>query len=286
MFRCLGHRRVVTVLALVSVLLGLVGLNPGTAVVHTEKYTYDALTVSRVEHHATTTLSGESSEGTSSSADSRERSSMASDTSTTLVAPVVATEAVRYGPHNIGPLADNIASTFRSGSYTAEVLQSETTLYRVYGGQSGPVGSYLSRTAPSGPLQAQIDSALNPAWGTPLRTSQLSGFLRVRPSMTELLLRSLCQAVARSWAAAVRSTSRRSTQIGWCREHRGDSQVRQCVANAGRWRQLEAPDDVVRAPVRRPACPHRSVRFSRATSARTRRNDASDVGASVERGGR
>ena len=73
MFRCLGRRRVVKVLALVSVLLGLVGLSPGTAVVHTEKYTYDALTVSRVEHHATTTLSGESSEGTSSSADSGER---------------------------------------------------------------------------------------------------------------------------------------------------------------------------------------------------------------------
>ncbi len=77
----------------------------------------------------------------------------------------VATNTVRYGPSNPGPLLDDVASTFRSGSYTSEVLQSETTLYRVYGGESGPIGSYWSRTAPSGPMQAQIDSALNPAWG-------------------------------------------------------------------------------------------------------------------------
>jgi hypothetical protein len=75
------------------------------------------------------------------------------------------TGTIRYGPHNPGPIGNDIASTFRSGSYTGEVLQSETTLYRAYGGESGPVGSYWSRTAPSGPMQAQMDSALNPAWG-------------------------------------------------------------------------------------------------------------------------
>lgn len=86
-------------------------------------------------------------------------------TPTTPLARNNATNTVRYGPSNPGPLLDDVASTFRSGSYTGEVLQSETTLYRVYGGESGPIGSYWSRTAPSGPMQAQIDSALNPAWG-------------------------------------------------------------------------------------------------------------------------
>ena len=63
------------------------------------------------------------------------------------------------------PLSEAVANTFRGGSYTERTLQSETTLYRVYGGKAGPVGSYWSRTAPSGALQAQLDGAINPAWG-------------------------------------------------------------------------------------------------------------------------
>jgi hypothetical protein len=38
-------------------------------------------------------------------------------------------------------------------------------LYRAYANQAGPNGGYWSRTHPGGPLQAQLDSALNPAWG-------------------------------------------------------------------------------------------------------------------------
>lgn len=76
-----------------------------------------------------------------------------------------AAKSARYGPHNPGPLDDAIASTFRSSSYTASELSRATTLYRVYGGQAGKLGSYWSRTKPSGPLQSQLDSALNPAWG-------------------------------------------------------------------------------------------------------------------------
>ena len=45
------------------------------------------------------------------------------------------------------------------------LLSQDTLLYRVYGGEAGPIGGYWSRTAPSGPMQAQMDSALNPAWG-------------------------------------------------------------------------------------------------------------------------
>ncbi len=72
---------------------------------------------------------------------------------------------VRYGAlSGPGPLGD-VASTFRSGSYTQEVLQSDTTLYRVYGGNAGPIGYYLTDVAPAGPLQSIEDSALNPAWG-------------------------------------------------------------------------------------------------------------------------
>lgn len=77
----------------------------------------------------------------------------------------VATNTIRYGPTNPGPLNDAVVATFRSGSYSEVVLDEATTLYRVYGGEAGQLGSYWSRTAPTGPMQAQIDLALNPEWG-------------------------------------------------------------------------------------------------------------------------
>ncbi len=73
--------------------------------------------------------------------------------------------SVRYGPMNPGPLPDDIADTFRSSSYTGITLSVNTTLYRVYGGSAGPIGSYWTRTMPAGPLQSQLDSALAPQWG-------------------------------------------------------------------------------------------------------------------------
>ena len=74
--------------------------------------------------------------------------------------------AIRWGPLNgPGPLGADTAATFRGGSYTESALSEDTTLYRVYGGNAGPLGSYWTRTAPAGPLQSTIDSALNPAWG-------------------------------------------------------------------------------------------------------------------------
>ncbi|WP_156160729.1 filamentous hemagglutinin [Demequina soli] len=82
-----------------------------------------------------------------------------------VVATGVAANTVRFGPMNPGPLAGEVASTFRSSSYTMSELSEATTLYRAYGGKAGPLGSYWSRVKPSGPLQAQLDSALNPAWG-------------------------------------------------------------------------------------------------------------------------
>lgn len=72
---------------------------------------------------------------------------------------------VKYTPVNPGPLPDSIANTFRSGTYVESVTSEYTSLYRVYGGNAGELGSYWTRTPPSGPLQSTIDSALNPVWG-------------------------------------------------------------------------------------------------------------------------
>ena len=64
-----------------------------------------------------------------------------------------------------GPLGTKIASTFRSGSYTEIITPNSTTLYRVYGGKAAEIGPYWTRTAPKGPFQSILDSALDPAWG-------------------------------------------------------------------------------------------------------------------------
>jgi hypothetical protein len=81
--------------------------------------------------------------------------------------PVAAdTGAISWNPLNgPGPLGNDVAATFRSSSYAQTALAEDTTLYRAYGGNAGPLGSYWTRTAPSGPLQSVMDSALNPAWG-------------------------------------------------------------------------------------------------------------------------
>lgn len=78
-----------------------------------------------------------------------------------------ATRLARFGPTNPGPLADDIAATFRSSSYTAETLSEPTTLYRVIGDNGNPTGSFWTRTEPSGPLQSVIDSAIDPNWRNP-----------------------------------------------------------------------------------------------------------------------
>ena len=71
----------------------------------------------------------------------------------------------QYGPVNPGPLPLQTAETFRSASYHRVKASEPVDLYRVYGGDAGPLSPYWSRDVPAGPLQAQLDSALNPAWG-------------------------------------------------------------------------------------------------------------------------
>ena len=39
------------------------------------------------------------------------------------------------------------------------------TFYRVYGGDAGKVGRYISTTPQNGGIQSQMDLALNPKWG-------------------------------------------------------------------------------------------------------------------------
>ena len=61
-------------------------------------------------------------------------------------------------------IASPAGSWARSGSFTEVVTSETTTLYRVYGGGAKEIGPYWTRTAPNGPVQSIIDSALDPAW--------------------------------------------------------------------------------------------------------------------------
>jgi len=75
-----------------------------------------------------------------------------------------------YSPVNHGPLGDpndthSVASTFRSGTYSQIVTDQPVTLYRVYGGKSGPKGTYWTTVKPKGPAQTKFDSALLSEWG-------------------------------------------------------------------------------------------------------------------------
>lgn len=71
----------------------------------------------------------------------------------------------RYGPLNEGPLPDDIARTFRSGTYDEVITTEPTTLYRVIGDNGNPAGGYWTRVEPQGPFQSVIDSALDQNWG-------------------------------------------------------------------------------------------------------------------------
>jgi hypothetical protein len=81
-----------------------------------------------------------------------------------------APRGIRYGPLNPGPLADDIAVTFRSSSYTARTLEEPMTLYRVIGDAGRADGSFWTATRPQGPLQAVVDLAIDQTWGNPATT--------------------------------------------------------------------------------------------------------------------
>jgi hypothetical protein len=87
-----------------------------------------------------------------------------------------------YSPINPGPLAQDIANTFRSSTYTGSTLSEDTTLYRVIGDGGNPNGSFWTSTQPAGPLQSVIDSALDQSWGNTATTT----ITRTFPSGTQI----------------------------------------------------------------------------------------------------
>jgi hypothetical protein len=140
--------------------------------------------------------------------------------------------AVHFGPSNGPvPLGETIAYTFRDGLHSPVVLSEEITLYRVYGGSAARLGSYWTRTPPTGPLQARRDFALNPIWGntaehvstikvpagttiyeraTPQSMSQQSRFPQEQRSMRAMPLGGA------NWlVVAAKSIFRKSIAIGW-----------------------------------------------------------------------
>ncbi|MDH3022566.1 putative T7SS-secreted protein [Gordonia alkanivorans] len=70
-----------------------------------------------------------------------------------------------YGPLNPGPLLEQTRDSFRGAIYTEKVTTEPMTLYRVGTAGEGPFGKFWTRVEPLGPIQARIDSALNPLWG-------------------------------------------------------------------------------------------------------------------------
>ncbi|MGV6991267.1 RHS repeat-associated core domain-containing protein [Gordonia amicalis] len=70
-----------------------------------------------------------------------------------------------YGPLNPGPLPEQTRDSFRGAIYTEKVTTEPMTLYRVGTAGEGPFGKFWTRVEPLGPIQARIDSALNPLWG-------------------------------------------------------------------------------------------------------------------------
>ena len=71
-----------------------------------------------------------------------------------------------YSPVNPHPeLSKLVQNSFSGGTFTEEVLTQDTTFYRVYGGEAGIYGRYLTRTPQGAGLQSQLDLALNPSWG-------------------------------------------------------------------------------------------------------------------------
>ncbi|PLK42077.1 hypothetical protein C0V77_22785 [Emticicia sp. TH156] len=70
----------------------------------------------------------------------------------------------KFGPLNPGPLVTEVTNSFRSGTYTEKIAETDMIVYRYWGGKSGEFGRFWS-PAPNGPLASQIDLAVLPEWG-------------------------------------------------------------------------------------------------------------------------
>ena len=79
----------------------------------------------------------------------------------------VETPATSFGPLRAGPLSDQVASTFRSASYTSRTLDEPLTVYRVIGEGGVPTGRFWTTLEPRGALQSVIDLAIDQNWRNP-----------------------------------------------------------------------------------------------------------------------
>lgn len=71
-----------------------------------------------------------------------------------------------YNPTNPHPtLSKDVQNSFSGRIFKEVKLSLDTTFYRVYGGKSGQVGSYMTRAPQNGGMQSQMDLALDPKWG-------------------------------------------------------------------------------------------------------------------------
>ncbi|KSU60127.1 type IV secretion protein Rhs [Gordonia sp. SGD-V-85] len=90
----------------------------------------------------------------------------ASNCDPTGLTPCDGAETVRkYGPHEVGPLPPDTVQTFRGGVYTEKITTEPLILHRAHTAGKSRVGGFWSRDMPQGPMQTQMDSALNPKWG-------------------------------------------------------------------------------------------------------------------------
>jgi len=101
---------------------------PGAAVIAASAHTYDAPAVERGDVHQLEAAEAGQYQLSDARLRSASISTAARGTSTTSRSLVNATNTVRYGPHNPGPLVDDVASTFRSGSYSQLTLAEDTVL--------------------------------------------------------------------------------------------------------------------------------------------------------------
>ena len=72
-----------------------------------------------------------------------------------------------FGPVNPGPLSAQVASTFRSGSYSRRTLEEPLVVYRLIGEGGSPTGRYWTTLEPKGALQSVIDLAIDQNWRNP-----------------------------------------------------------------------------------------------------------------------
>ncbi len=82
-------------------------------------------------------------------------------------AELAVTRSANFGPLRRGPLAEEIAATFRSSTYTARMLDEPLTVYRVIGEGGRAEGRFWTTMKPQGPLQSVIDLAIDQNWRNP-----------------------------------------------------------------------------------------------------------------------